>query len=198
MVPSGSDISVWASSWFNSASGEPGIPFGLANEALDVTNAGGHGGSRHEDHVGHKIEWANDVELKRALTGEPLGVTCDYLVKIHQGTHSADALAARVDVESGATLWRIGTMGRSAAGEAQFWALEHPLTSGFAARHGIPARNILNADFIEAAILKPGTPFVTRGAPGVGTNLGGAIEVVVPEGGVALRGFSYYGPKGAL
>ena len=110
---------------------------------------------------------------------------------------SRAAMAARGEVESGATLWRMGTTGRSAAGEAQFWALEHPLTPGFAARHGVPARNVLNADFIESAVLRPGSPFITRGAPGVGSNLGGAIEVVVPEGGIWLRGFSWFGPKGA-
>ncbi len=36
---------------------------------------------------------------------------------------------------------------------------------------------MLNADFIESAVVPPGTPFVTRPAPGVGTNLGGGIEV---------------------
>lgn len=46
-------------------------------------------------------------------------------------------------------------------------------------------------------MLRQGSPFVTRGAPGVGTNLGGAIEVVVPEGGIWLRGFSWFGEKGA-
>src|SRR5262249_24785898 len=40
-----------------------------------------------------------------------------------QSTSEA-ALAARAQVEGGAKLYRIGTMGRSGAGEAQFWALE--------------------------------------------------------------------------
>lgn len=57
--------------------------------------------------------------------------------------------------------------------------------------------NVLSAEFIESAVLRQGSPFVTRGAPGVGTNLGGAIEVVVPEGGIWLRGFSWFGEKGA-
>ena len=39
--------------------------------------------TRHEDHVGHKIEWENDVELERASGGgrSQIGVTCDFLTK---------------------------------------------------------------------------------------------------------------------
>lgn len=65
------------------------IPFGYANEQLDVWDPSG---KRHEDHVGHKIEWENDV---RFSAGDGLGsffeITCDVLVKLHQGTHSKDA-----------------------------------------------------------------------------------------------------------
>ena len=46
-------------------------------------------------------------------------------------------------------------MGRSEAAEAQFWSLEHPLSPGFAQRYGIPPGNVTNANFIEAATLKP-------------------------------------------
>jgi hypothetical protein len=71
-----------------------GVPFGLANEALDIY-AAQHPGSptRHEDHVGHKIEWQNGVQLQRIVNGrrKNIGVTCDWLTKVHQGTHSADA-----------------------------------------------------------------------------------------------------------
>jgi RHS repeat-associated protein len=104
-------------------------------------------------------------------------------------SRSAAAMSARRQVAEGAPLWRVGTTGRSAAGEAQFWSLEHPLTPGFASRMGIPEVNVHNANFIESAVLRPGSPFVTRVAPGVGGNVGGGIEVVVPEGGVMLRYF---------
>lgn len=96
-------------------------------------------------------------------------------------------------VENGATLYRIGTTGKSQAAEAQFWSLENPLSAGYAQRYGIPASNIKNANFIETATLKPGTPFVTRPAPAVGANKGGGIEVVVPESGVQMRAFNYGG-----
>ena len=70
--------------------GEVGsIPFGYANQYLE---ASGFGAPRHEDHVGHKIEWANDMEMRVGDGGSALlSVTCDVLVKLHQGTHSPDA-----------------------------------------------------------------------------------------------------------
>ncbi|MTJ83146.1 MAG: hypothetical protein F8N37_19340 [Telmatospirillum sp.] len=103
-----------------------------------------------------------------------------------------DALMARTQVESGARLYRIGTMGKSQAAEAQFWALESPDSPGYAARYGIPPENVAKADFIETGILKPGSDFVTRVAPPVGKNPGGGIEVVTPENGVTLN---YFGTR---
>lgn len=74
-----------------------GLPFGYVNEQLDVWNAanGVTGGMRHEDHVGHKVEWQNDVRLQRTVNGVrvDLPVRCDFLTKLHQGSHSADAFA---------------------------------------------------------------------------------------------------------
>jgi hypothetical protein len=60
------------------------IPFGLANEALSESGLPLH---RHEDHVGHKIEWTNDA----VFAGSGATRRCDVLAKIHQGTHSKDA-----------------------------------------------------------------------------------------------------------
>ena len=66
------------------------IAFGYANEALDIYDPGT---PRHEDHVGHKVEWENDIEMR--LNGDAasagLRITCDVLTKLHQGTHSKDA-----------------------------------------------------------------------------------------------------------
>lgn len=111
-----------------------------------------------------------------------------------QGLDAA-SVAARSQVEGGATVYRVGTTGRSAGPEGQFWSLEHPSTPGYASRYGLPAENVANADFIESAIVTPGSPFVTRAAPGIGDNVGGGIEVVVKPGGVTMCGFSYLGPK---
>lgn len=109
-----------------------------------------------------------------------------------QATDAA-SMAARGQVQGGATLYRIGTTGKSPAAEAQFWSLENPLSPGYAQRYGIPDSNIRNANFIETATLKSGTPFVTRPAPAIGSNAGGGIEVVVPENGVKMRAFNYGG-----
>ena len=65
------------------------LPFGYANERLD---AAGLGMSRHEDHVGHKVEWENDLHIRVVgNAGAAVELTCDMLVKLHQGTHSKDA-----------------------------------------------------------------------------------------------------------
>ena len=66
------------------------IPFGLANEALETWDPAN---PRREDHVGHKVEWENDVtmELTDGVANATLRVTCDVLTKLHQGTHSRDA-----------------------------------------------------------------------------------------------------------
>lgn len=65
------------------------LPFAYANEQLD---AAGLGMTRHEDHVGHKIEWENDLHIHpNGNAGAALDVVCDVLVKLHQGTHSKDA-----------------------------------------------------------------------------------------------------------
>jgi hypothetical protein len=42
-------------------------------------------------------------------------------------------------------------------------------------------------DFVETGHVREGVEFVTRPAPSVGDNSGGAIEVVVPKGGVVIE-----------
>lgn len=66
------------------------VPFGYVNAQLSIFDPAN---PRHEDHVGHKIEWQNGVQLQRSVNGvrQNIGVSCDFLMKIHQGTHSADA-----------------------------------------------------------------------------------------------------------
>jgi len=65
------------------------LPFGYVNEQLDASDLGMR---RHEDHVGHKIEWENGIVLRTGGgAGQLLEVRCDVLTKLHQGTHSKDA-----------------------------------------------------------------------------------------------------------
>jgi len=120
----------------------------------------------------------------RAMAGGGDGVATPYGTAV-QST-SAEALAAREAVENGATLYRGGMLGRSAGPEGQFWSLENPLSPGYAQRYGIPSGNS-NFNFIEYGRLRPGSPFITRPAPGAGPNAG--IETVVRPNGVRLSGF---------
>ncbi len=97
-----------------------GLPFGLANEKMDqYYNQEGRDSIfvRHEDHVGHKIEFVNmesdmvgnTTHTMAQLAGTvgvnipyykgsdsntyyPTGVTCTHLHKFHQGTSSGDAI----------------------------------------------------------------------------------------------------------
>ena len=103
---------------------------------------------------------------------------------------TAGTNAAMEAVESGATLYRIGTKGLSKEGaEAQFWSLENPLSMGaeeYAKKYGIKLSRIQNANFVETATLKKGAKFITRKAPveqGAPAGAGGGIEAVVETGG---------------
>ena len=71
------------------------IPFGHANEMLEIWDPAN---PRREDHVGHKVEWENDIEMRvNSDIASPLfDVRCDVLVKLHQGTHSKDAFTNNV------------------------------------------------------------------------------------------------------
>src|SRR5574341_1495132 len=56
------------------------IPFGYANEVLDIFDPAG---PRHEDHVGHKVEWEDGMQMR--VDGAPVSIQCDLLTKLHQG-----------------------------------------------------------------------------------------------------------------
>ncbi len=88
----------------------------------------------------------------------------------------------RAEVAAGRQIFRGGTFGRSAAGEGQFWALESPLNPGFANRLGAATLGSGTPDFVIGATVRSGANFVTRIAPAVGRNAGGAPEVVVGAG----------------
>jgi len=96
--PRGSEIGAWVADHLAAPGAEryAGIPFGLATESLDVYAAANPGTRiRHEDNPGYKVDYENDVRLLTA-DGTPLGVACDYLVSVHQGSHSPDALSNNV------------------------------------------------------------------------------------------------------
>lgn len=96
--PRGSDIYDWVAAHFADPSHPTaaGIPFGLATEALETWSQNNPGVvKRSEDNPGYKIDFVNDRRLL-AGDGSDLGVTCDTLVRVHQGSHSPDATANNV------------------------------------------------------------------------------------------------------
>jgi len=48
---------------------------------------------------------------------------------------------------------------------------------------GMPG-GVSKLDWIMGGTVSPGTPVITRPAPGIGSNVGGNMEVVVPSNGV--------------
>lgn len=98
--PATSDIYTWVTDFLDQdAADSRGIPFGYVSEALDTYAAERDNVTRHEDNVGHKVIVANNIKL---VAASPRGyirdaggnvVECDFLIKVHQGTHSADALS---------------------------------------------------------------------------------------------------------
>jgi hypothetical protein len=141
------------------------------------------GGVNPYGYVHNPLGWIDPQGLCKEV-GTPYGAA--------NQSDSPTALAARTKVKNGSTLYRMGTTGRSETSGAQFWALEHPSTPGYAGRYGIPQENIDNSNFIMTAKLKPGGDFVTRPVPEIGNNPGGGIEVVVPSDGVNIITFSKY------
>jgi hypothetical protein len=71
-----------------------GLPFGVANEMLAISDPAN---PRDEDHFGHKVEWENDIDLQFQGAGSAIfTVKCDVFTKFHQGTHSKDAFTNNV------------------------------------------------------------------------------------------------------
>ena len=99
--PTTSEIYDWAAEYFapaNYVDGEAkGLPFGYVSEALDAfVHEHGNMSMRHEDNAGHKVFVANNVKMLDAnrnwLTlADGSQLTCDVLIKMHQGSWSADA-----------------------------------------------------------------------------------------------------------
>lgn len=100
--PTRSDIYGWVADFLEGPGGERqrGLPFGYVSEASMPHEGHDPVVMRHEDNVGHKVFVANDVKLvaksprgylMTEVDGESVPVECDYLMKLHQGSHSADA-----------------------------------------------------------------------------------------------------------
>ena len=100
---------------------------------------------------------------------------------------SIEALRLRWQVARGRSVYRGGSLDKSGAAEGQFWAPESPLSPGYAERYGVAS--FTDPDFIIRGQVKTSSPFVTRRAPSVGSNPGGALEIVTRVGDVVLDFF---------
>jgi hypothetical protein len=107
---------------------------------------------------------------------------------VRQQTTTVQSIAGYIQAKTGSTLYRLGTLGKSATGvDAQFWSLENPLADpeAYAKKFNVPLENVRNANFVETATLKKGAKFITQeagSAPG-SANAGKGIEIVVEKGG---------------
>jgi len=120
------------------------------------------------------------IKAARAAT-----IATPYESVVAQGTTQA-ALRVRQEVANGGKVFRAGEFDRSGASEGQFWAPESPFNPGYAGRYGVDFSKV---DFVIGGSVKEGAPFVTRAAPGLGANQGGAIEVVTNPYSVMLDFF---------
>lgn len=155
------------------------------DKAFDVVHDCVRIAGESADGVARATRRAAEV-LESAKKAKPVKIPYDTGEAVQE--MSADALKVRAYAMESGTLFRIGKRGKSHTGEkAQFWSAENPLTPGYAEKYGIPPENIAHPDFMETAVLKDLTNFVTRRAPRYGSNGGGAIEVVVPEGGIIIN-----------
>jgi hypothetical protein len=102
--PAESEIHGWVTSQLAAPGYEDraGIPFGYANEELTEYSAANPGfTNRFEDHLGHKVDLVDDVDLLDTdgnYVRDDAGarISCDYLFKVHMGSHSADATTNNV------------------------------------------------------------------------------------------------------
>jgi len=102
---------------------------------------------------------------------------------------TAAARAALQQAQSGATVYRQGSLGVQNTADAQFWSFNNPArTPGYSGQMGMPG-GAAKPDWIMGGTVRPNSPVITRPAPGIGTNTGGNIEAVVPPGGVGNTWF---------
>ena len=130
------------------------------------------------------------VEIACARNSSQLSrVTCvstDYGMAVQSNSKAARIAAGKV--KNGATVYKGGVLGVSETTKSQFLSLENPLSEGYAMRYGVPPKNA-KFDFVLTGEVPAGCNFITRPAVPVGSNVGGAIEVVVPANAFKINPF---------
>jgi hypothetical protein len=128
--------------------------------------------------VDNTTKYSSDVYTGTGKISTPYG---DALQEF-----SDDALNVKSYIDEGGDLYRGGKFGRSNTTDAQFWAPESPYTPGYGDKYGVDFDDL---DYIIGGKLKEGQPFITRPAPGLGNNTGGAIEAVTNPNAVKIEFF---------
>ncbi len=126
--------------------------------------------------------------LRGSVAGRGNSVETPYGMAVQN--NSKEARRIKKYVKQGGMVYRGGTYGRSKIADAQFWAPESPLTVGYAKKYGVDFGQM---DYIIGGYVKKGTKFITRPAPRLGSNSGGAIEIVTPPNSVELQYFYMLG-----
>jgi RHS repeat-associated protein len=114
-----------------------------------------------------------------AARGVAAVIRTPYALEVQSA--SIEAQAALAEVQGGATLYRMGELGRSMAGESQYWSLSNPLSPGYASQMGMPT---VAPNFVMGGTLARGASVVTNSAAALGPNVGGAVQAVTSPGGV--------------
>ena len=127
------------------------------------------------------------IQARVATKAAQSGVqSIETLYGIETQSMSAEAQAALSEANSGGALFRTGQLGKSMTAESQYWSLQNPLTPGYAGQIGLPG---VTPDFIMGGTLNSGASVITNAARALGSNAGGAIQVVTSEGGVGIQFF---------
>jgi hypothetical protein len=170
---------------------------GVASNASAFLSETRVGGYRFVDVASRLVETAQTPESQQAsafswyntaseCSVAAKSIATDYGLAIQAST--AEAQAALRQVQSGATVYRGGVLGRSETTASQFLSMESPLNPGYAGRYGIPPQNA-NFDFILTGRVQPGASVISRPAPEIPPNPGGGIEAVTTPGSFRIDSF---------
>ena len=206
----GVDVTGTAKDYYNNT-----LPWGVAgtlNTAIDVATGIGHMPAA----IGHLGEgtgtfsadpsWENapgmlmDVSIAASVMAagmsglpsatRPIGAPT---VNTPQGvaiqSRTPEAQAALQQVQGGSTVYRQGQLGLQNTGNAQYWSLQNPAsTPNYANQMGMPSA-AGGETWIMGGQVNPGSSVITRPAPAIPPNAGGAIEAVTQPGGVSINWF---------
>lgn len=103
-----------------------------------------------------------------------------YALESQNPTPWAQGAAEQAD---GVTLYRSGQLGKSMAGESQYWSFQNPMSPNYNSTIGMPD---VTPDFVMGGTLRQGESLVVNEAAGIGSNGGGALQVVTSPGVAGL------------